>query len=209
MSFRLIDIMCDDHRTTILTTRIWPRDYRSHKPGIEPCHACNEVGARFPYEYADMQPGLDRREAAAFHEAGHVVAALAAGWAPIYLSMSPSGRAGSTAHYQVDCLDYHVGSFGHAVMALAGGSAVWRWMRQQGCRSDAYLVDAVSTGLSDVEEMFERGWSVADLAGCVRDADGLVDRHWPAIERVAAEALSRGRLDGAEIAAIAGIEVAA
>jgi hypothetical protein len=152
---------------------------------------------------------LDARESAAIHEAGHVVAGLACEYTICFAALESSGRPGSTAHYLANVREYQVGSSGHAVMGLAGAAATRRWAGSQGFTSDADLLEVANTGLSDMEEMYELGWSHQDLADRAVDAAAVVDMHWSAIEQVAGRLLQAGRLDGDEIARIARIGVTA
>lgn len=201
MTLRLIDLICDGCRDAILDARVWLPPSR--------CTECALLAERHHGESGPNLPHLDGREAAAIHEAGHVVVGLACDYTIHYATLGPSGRAGSSAHYQAQIFDYQVGSSGHVVMALAGSAAGRRWVLAQGCASDADMLEVVNTGLTDVGDMFERGWVFEDVASRVPDADAVVDLHWHAIERVAAALLDHGRLTGDEIAQIAGLECGA
>lgn len=194
---RLIDIICGQCSDRILNAQVWlPR---------RNCDDCAERGARHAGSHGSNLPHLDGRESAAIHEAGHVVTGLACEYTICYASLESSGRPGSTAHYSARIFAYQQGSSGHAVMGLTGSVATRRWARSQGCTSDADLLEAINTGLSDVQEMYELGWSFDDLASRVPDAYTVVDMHWRAIERVAEALLSAGRLDGERVVEIAGL----
>lgn len=189
MTTRLIDLMCNPCARRILETHVWtpPRT----------CNSCATSGA------GQNLASLGARESAAIHEAGHVVTGLTCEYTIHFASLESSGRPGSSAHYSAQIFDYQVGSSGHAVMALAGAAAGRRWVRDQGCTSDAYMLEVANTGRTDVRQLYELGWTHSDLANRAVDAESVVDMHWHAIERVADALLSASRLDGERIAKIA------
>lgn len=199
---RLIDFICDHHRTSILRTRIWPVDcpVDSYAPVGRSCKRCAD---RQAVGTAVVLPRLDDRANQAIHEAGHVVTALACEYADVSVSMRGSGRPGSAAHFRARVTDAQRDSTGRAVMALAGVAASWRWARQHGCTSDDDMVDVIAGGALDIEDMQERGWSIDQLARLMPDADAVVELHWDAIQRVADRLLACDHLEGEELVALA------
>jgi hypothetical protein len=198
---RLIDIICGRCSDRILNARAWPAPRN--------CADCAGIAARHADNPGSNLGHLDGRESAAIHEAAHVVTGLACEYTICYASLEPSDRPGSGAHYVARIFNYQQGSSGHAVMGLAGSLATRRWVRSQGCTSDADMLEAINTGLSDVQEMYELGWSSDDLASRVPDAEAVVDLHWASIERVAEALLSAGRLEGDRIAELAALTMCA
>ncbi len=206
---RLIDLMCDRHRDLILITRIWPEGYiaGNHNPGNNSCYDCGEVGRRQPTGKASLFPNLDDDETAAIHEAGHVVVVAAAGFTPLSAALESSNREGSTAHFTASVPADMLSSVERFAITHGGVSGLWHWLRREGAADAANLIDAVNSGCLDFRDLDGTAWQ-GDARPQVL-ADRLVAENWPAVERVADALLSRGRLDGAEIAAIARIGAAA
>jgi hypothetical protein len=133
------------------------------------------------------EPDGRPRERIAYHEAGHAVVGVALGRVLRDVSLD----AGTTTFVSQDPLDAVVTS------AFAGAAADARGM---GTHSDSagaldqFNADGLARG--QYPSPAERD---AYLAGMARRAVALVDQHWPAIERLAALLLERGRADGAEV----------
>lgn len=197
MSLRLIDLMCERHRALILDARTWPAD---NPPGgiCALRFPCPDCGSGEP----DLLPGLSLRRETVVHEAGHAVAYLAQG--------------ATVRHAQVALHDPHgyvefampmewKQGHRHVTAVLAGQAASRHWLDGMGMLDDAALVEVVYSSQADTASLGEAGIQADSIATALVAADALVTEHWPAIERVADALLARGRLDGAEIAALAGV----
>jgi hypothetical protein len=145
-----------------------------------------------------------QRERAAYHEAGHAVLAHMLGMAPmiLYVEISPAdpNRTGALWHaHDLDTLrDRH--SLVPVLAMIFGADVTER--RKFGdaalARNDYFDVEKLTAG---IESFNERQHT---LHRALRYAYALVDIHWPAIERVAAELVSRGRLEARDLEQILG-----
>ncbi|HEY6115908.1 MAG TPA: hypothetical protein VI172_08120 [Candidatus Dormibacteraeota bacterium] len=208
---RLIDLMCDWHRQHILDTRLWPEGYQAgnHNPGNNSCHDCGVVGAGQPAGRPGIFPGYDTMVMPAVHEAGHVVAVAHLGGTVEYVTLESSGREGSTAHWTGEASEELATSDAMVTWGLAAESATRRMLHLSGNATDANLIDSVSGGALDVSDLRGEGFSEETIRGCLVRADDLVADLWMPITRVAEELMRHGRLNGAEIAALAGVGCAA
>jgi hypothetical protein len=200
---RLIDLMCDWHRQFILDVRLWPVGY---KPGGNTnCGNCLEVTRLLPPAAVRPFPEFGREANEAIHESGHVVVALAHGFVVDYLALEPSGRSGSTAHWAGRTTERAtLNSAEFAEVTLAGEAAGRYWLTREGEASAANLIDAAFGGLLDVEDLEAMDWG-GSAAVALKRADISVTEHWAAIERVAEALMDRRRLDGTEVAELAGL----
>lgn len=200
---RLIDIMCARHQQIVLEQRIWPIGY---KPGdTTNCEDCRRV--EHPPAYVRPFPRFGQADNEAIHECGHVVVALAHGFVVNYVALESSGRGGSTAHWSGRTTEQaSINSAEFAEVTAAGEAAVRQWLLREGEDTAANLVDAAFGGLLDAEDLAAMTWR-GTSQDALASADVLVAEHWPAIERVAEQLLSRGRLIGDEIADLAGMKL--
>jgi len=201
---RWIDVMCDQHRTTILDTRIWPENWlpgNHDDPTRTRCDDCVTTGMRVSGGTVSSHPMFDSTYDAAIHEAGHVVVYMACGYQPVNISMRSSGRPGSTAHFNVhtqrDDVDPLPGMW-------AGQSAILHWVDRQGLLDDAMRIDAAFGGQSDASWFAEQHVDPARLPAAWRDADWMVAECWPQIVALADALIERRDLDGPAIEAIVG-----
>jgi hypothetical protein len=202
--FRLIDLMCDRHRTLILDTRIWPPNYQAgnHNPGNNSCDDCGAVGGRMPTGRATILPGVNQREQAAVHEAGHAVAYLLHGFRVQYAALEPGDAAGSDAYINVEDVPGRRGMKTRLIGLWAGQSASLRLMQHMAMVDDANTVDIVATSALDGHDILAARRSARTVLAARRRADTLIDRHWPTVRRIADALFIRGRLTGDEMAEV-------
>lgn len=199
-TLRILDLMCDWHRTLISSTRLWPVGYipGNHDPeGNNSCHRCAEVGRRQPSGRWQILSDLDPRWAAAVHEAGHVVAYLHLGIPVADASLTPSdgNEAWSTAHVTMNYRPGQAGTVDDVVGLWAGQSASLRWLAILGADSPANWYDAIVSSADDCQKIANADLRRDDRMSARDRADELVASHWDAIERVAAALLHRTTLD--------------
>ncbi len=122
-----------------------------------------ETPDRHPGEFQDGS----LRRAFAFHEAGHVAAALVLGYrvTAAWLHASGGRTLFTTPHSDRDA----------ALIALAGTIAQWRVAPR-----------SPLTASDDLDGVNMRCWA---------DAEALVEQHWDLVERVAAELIEHGELE--------------
>lgn len=192
---RLIDLVCDRHREQILATRVWPAGHVLGGPdGCASCAALFPPGAT---RFAAL-PDLDNRTVLAVHEAGHAVIHTALGTAVDFAEVG--GERGTVKTMKI----------GHRVEAvLAGAAAVQMLADRNGLTAQADLLDVTWTAQHDFQDLLDHSVSVSSIGIFLDDAACFVEAHWTAIERVADGLLRRGRLDGDEIAGLAGLTVPA
>lgn len=145
----------------------------------------------------------------AIHEAGHAVAALLGG-AHLHSAEIVMGVADDAAGGEVRACNLHDGH-GFAVFSAAGERASDRWLREAGlwtperavanevgARGDRqqFLAINAHVGFGDREVDYR---IVHDLA------DQALDQHWTAVLHIADQLAQHGRLDAAQIVAIAGL----
>lgn len=203
-TLRIVDLMCDWHRTLISRTRLWPIGYipgNHDRDGNNSCHQCAEVGRRQPSGRWQVLPDLDPRQAAAIHEAGHVVAYLHLGICVAGASLTPSdgNEEWSTAHVTMDYRPGQAGTIDDVVGLWAGQSASLCWLAILGDDGPANWYDAIVSSENDCQKIANADLR-SDNRMAARDrADELVARHWDAVERVAAALLDRTTLNAAEL----------
>jgi hypothetical protein len=143
------------------------------------------------------------RTAAAFHQAGDAISALALGYS--VWAVWVDDQHGECARALVlDAYDAAVILFASAIAQCRGApstsigaSNLARFNRI--VDRDASHVTATgelvtSTGASTDSRTADRLWDA-----CLADAERLVDRHWPAIERVAEALMAAGQLSGDDV----------
>lgn len=185
---RLIDLMCARHRDQVLETMLWAGDTAD-------CYSCTNRSA------VALLPHLDQQRCIAVHEAGHAVAYLIVGERVIGAYLHPDGRGGVN----------FVARQPQPAAVWAGPSALRHMLALSGPVSDTDLVDVAATGgvgaNSDAVQLRAMAGQGIDITAARDAADTLVADHWDAIDRVAGALLDRGRLAGAEVAAVAGLDV--
>ncbi len=195
MSVRLIELMCDRHVILIAATRIWPCDLAGDMSN------CRDCGKDAPpgMHRITVLPAIDPRTTLAVHEAGHAVVHLAQG-TPVDAAELGDERG----HVEIggDGTQWAEGT-------MAGAAAAKVRADRHGLTARAHLVDIAWSAREDFKILHDHGLSMVDINDALTLADDLVAIHWPAIERVADALLAAGRLSGAEVAAIAGLEVPA
>lgn len=151
------------------------------------------------------------RQATAYHEAGHAVAAWKLGYRPISASVvAAEGSVGEVWHenpfsgvnLEFDGTDLARSRVERAIMIrLAGPIAQKRyrptsWRRGQGGADYAVAADLALRvcGSGEVASAFLK-W--LDLR-----AKALIEDHWPAVERLAAALIKHGTMNQEEIAAL-------
>lgn len=214
MTLRLIDHLCRDHAQQAESR--WPiaGDLRAL---FDQCWECEHITARLhpdgSYHIRSL-PTLDFRtydQLTALHESAHAVLGLVARMPLNYACIEPR-----TADLQIGfsgCVnwgDFSIPFDEWAAMCWAGQQAQMRWLAATGRNTAANRVDVANLGWDDTRQVLESaaehrisedtGW---DLCG------ERLDQHWASIERVADALLAAARLSGAEIADLAGLEVAA
>lgn len=117
MTLRLIDLMCDRHRTLILDTRMWPFGRDEHG-----CMLC-DTG-----EHHDVFPGIDVATEMAIHEAGHAIAYLHDGIHVTEASGTGNGRFAAYTNTE----GHDQGTLPGLTGLWAGPAAVRVWLNGQG-----------------------------------------------------------------------------
>ena len=166
-----------------------------------------------------MSVTIDRRAVVAHHEGAHAVAALALGQSVYCVALEPDGSGTFRRHPQslpdLDddvrsrARDVFVGDMHKSpvdeewlhetlIVSLAGACATFRLTgNYAGCDVDFDDVDALLglLPLNRREAMYRRA---------AEEAEGVVDRNWAAVERIAVRLLSQDYLDALEIRSTAG-----
>ncbi len=214
MTLRLIDHLCPTHVEAALDR--WPvaGDFGTL---LNECFSCDMICRNLHPDgvYSiRVLPDLDSRtyeQGDAIHEAAHAVLGLRADMpldCVVIAVRTDSVQAGPRSHTRWH--DYSTPVEQWAAMCWAGQRAHLRWLAGKDLDTRANRVDVASIGSSDTKLVLD----AAEMHGLSDDigwglSTDLLDRHWNSIERVADALLGAGRLSGAEIADIAGIEVAA
>ena len=144
---------------------------------------------------------MNLSEIIAIHEAAHAVAAIRTGLPFEYVSVIPDG-AGETdgaLHWIElhDQLGLAMPPEALAIVLLAGPCAEARFRR---LRFDRVL--AGEAAIDDRDSISTLGLSDEQFIIAGRDALALIDRDWPAIERVANALMSARSLDFDEVEAL-------
>lgn len=144
----------------------------------------------------------------AIHEAGHAVAALLGG-AHLHSAEIAIGVTGDAAGGEVRACNLADGH-GFAVFSAAGERASDRWLRKAGLWTPERAV-ANEVGARGDRQQFlainaHVGFGDRDVDYLmVHDlADQALDEHWKAVLQIADQLAQHGRLDAAQIVAIAG-----
>jgi hypothetical protein len=209
---RPIDLACDEHRTMDR----WPIRGSQHDL-VRQCAGCTAARDALLTPEGDcwVKAGRDWTleqivSQVAYHEAGHavvglltdhpldeIVVRLDGGRGAVLTADDPSGWVRWGAY---DCVIVET-----MAMCWAGQVASQRRLVELGLTSDADRFDAVLGASCDASLVYDLAeeHQVRPESG-MRLARGLVAAEWPAITRLAQVLQVRGRLDGAEAAAVAG-----
>jgi ATP-dependent Zn protease len=152
-----------------------------------------------------------QREATAFHEAGHAVAAWDLGFPPDHLTIVPTDTTDGMLEYTnpLHGLDLDFDESDDAMrrkecaimICLAGPEAqrLWRrrsWRARHGQSDIEHAVDVASS-------IHRPGHEVEPyIEHCRTKTERILIDRWPIVERLAQELLSRRTMSGAEVAAI-------
>ena len=126
-------------------------------------------------------------KAVAYHEAGHAVVALALGGKVRLVEIGPRPHA--------HCL--HRTKTNKAITALAGDLA-----EQRACPNSTWDAFVDLRVALDTAELLAPDEPLDALQEFLDRAEALLDRHWCAVEAVAAALLKHGTLTGAEVDAL-------
>lgn len=192
MMTRLIDLMCDQHRDQVLSSRMWPVGWR-----LADCRDCTDDQGE-----ADIFPAVSAVMEMAVHEAGHAVAYLLNDIPVLCIDLGGNDRFAA-----------YTNTVGHdqsapgALSALwAGPAAVRAWLDRQGLLDAAAEVDVAQSSRSDTATVVEAAANASERLAARDRADRLVLEHLDAILRVAERLVWMGRLTGAEVGAIADLD---
>ncbi|MFF2549290.1 hypothetical protein ACFVUY_42950 [Kitasatospora sp. NPDC058063] len=144
----------------------------------------------------------------AVHEAGHAVAVLAAGGHLHRARLMPDDLDVDGAVEGCGLTDGRA----YAAFAGAGERAADRWLRESGLWTPGRAVAVEIGARGDRRELLKLnphigfGDDERQDYRIVHDlADALLDQHWEAVTTVAAALMDRHHLDGATVAALAGL----
>lgn len=141
------------------------------------------------------QPGIDQREAIAYHEAGHAVVSMKLGYKCLYITIIPDGsRLG-----HVCCEDPLIGEgddkIEHALRLLLGARlAEGKHTRSRDIWGDADdRVKATNLALLATDRDTERAETL--INEMIQETRKLVEQHWPEIEALAQRLLVKQRVN--------------
>jgi ATP-dependent Zn protease len=139
---------------------------------------------------------LSRRKIVAYHEGGHAIAALDLGW-PIKSATIRKSRNydGMVIRAKQSSFEGDAKFLANMVIAAAGPFAQGRFAPDSGWGMEL-LGEVMDAACELGGEPPNRVFEVAE-----QTAKDLVERRWPAIERIAQMLLDRTKLSGAEIEA--------